>query len=58
MLIVLGISFGVWSILIFNEVKSFPISTLVIGVGATILGVILLLASVVLYSNNKVQTEN
>ena len=58
LLIVLGLSFGVWSILIFNEVRSFPISTLVIGVGVTILGVMLLLVSVVLYSNNKVQTEN
>ena len=58
LLIVLGICFGVWSIFIFNEVRSFPISTLVIGVSATILGVMLLLASVVLYSNNKVQTEN
>jgi glycosyltransferase involved in cell wall biosynthesis len=58
LLIVLGICFGVWSIFIFNEVRSFPIFTLVIGVSATILGVMLLLASVVLYSNNKVQTEN
>jgi len=58
LLIVLGTSFGVWSIFIFNEVRSFPISTLVIGVGVTILGVMLLLVSVVLYSNNKVQTEN
>jgi glycosyltransferase involved in cell wall biosynthesis len=56
-LIVLGISFGVWSILIFNEVRSFPISTLVIGVGSTIIGAMLLLMSVVLYGISKMKTN-
>ncbi len=58
LLIILGISFGVWSILIFNEVRSFPISNLVIGVGATILGSMFLLMSVVLYGIGKIQIKN
>ena len=58
LLTILGIFFGVWSILIFNEMKSFHISTLVIGIGATILGVMLLLTSIVLYGTSKVQTKN
>jgi len=57
-LIIIGISFGVWSILIFNEVRSFPISTLVIGVGSTILGVMFLLMSVVLYGISKSSNRN
>ncbi len=58
LLIILGISFGIWSILIFNEVRSFPISNLVIGVGATILGAMLLLMSVVLYGISKLRIQD
>lgn len=55
LLIIIGISFGVWSLLIFNEVRSFPVATLVIGVGFTILGTMLLLMSVVLYGISKIK---
>ena len=55
LLIILGISFGVWSIFIFNEVRSFPIPTLVMGVGFTIIGAMLLLMSVVLYGISKIK---
>ena len=55
-LIFLGISFAVWSILIFNEVRSFPVSTLVVGVGSTIIGTMLILMSVVLYGIAKMKT--
>ena len=54
----LGFFFGVWSILIFNEIRSLPISYFIIGLGGVILGTMLLLVSVVLYSTSKVQSKN
>jgi len=58
LLIIIGISFGIWGILVFNEVRSFPIFNLVIGVGSTLLGAMFLLMSVVLYGINKIQIKN
>jgi glycosyltransferase involved in cell wall biosynthesis len=56
LLIILGVSFGIWGILIFNEVRTFPISNLIIGVGSTLLGAMLLLMSVVLYGILKIKS--
>lgn len=56
LLTIIGVSFGIWSILIFNEVRSFNIPILVTAVGSTILGTMLLLMSVVLYGISKIRS--
>ena len=53
--IIIGIAFGIWSITYFNVVRSFPIPILVSALGATLIGVIMLLMSVVLFGISKIK---
>ena len=55
--IISGIFFVIWSVLIFNEVRSIPIPILIIGVSSSLLGFMLLLMSVVLFGISKVKTK-
>jgi len=57
-LIFVGIGLLIWSIIYFNEVRSFPIPILISSIGSTIMGAMLLLMSVVLYGISKIRIKN
>jgi len=52
-LIIVGIAVGIFVLITFNEIRYFSIPFTLIAIGATILGLLLLLMSVVLFSISK-----
>jgi len=54
-LIIAGIGFGIWALVIFNDQRYFPIPILVVALGSVIIGAMLLLMSVVLFGISRIK---